>query len=562
MTFKVPAKSAQLRPHMKRSLQPLYESPATVGAGISIAISPATPPPAQTPSFAFDLSSCTSMSTTPCVQNADGSRSYTLTTASESVGTYNIQIATWDVVPAFGAFPAGTLHELSDAATSAAISATNTTINVTLNGIPSTVIAQPLAGQTHVHIDTSGSGYDLIGNVPTQWAVTALDNDGYIIAGSGQPLFNYTINNNSVSVANTAQANIVAIAGVTAQASPVPLSIQAQGLGPSGVTSATNQVYITPLQELWVTAGPAGSGTTGIFGYQLIPDPQPPSGDYVVSPGYGPPGSCCWNAFLPTDFLTTATENYGPIAQDSSGELWVYDAAANAGNGAIVSFTASNSGGAPTAGSVTISTTGLDIGALAADANGYLYAIDEAANALDVWKVVGATPGSTPTFSVPITAGNAQGVAIIPNDGVYPSGTGGIVVVADANGFDFYTNASGGAPVFIVNQSVGSNGYSAGFASDSATMWGLTSTASPRVDVYTVTAGPTITLQASTGAYYQNNGPVAVGIAGYAFIAQGQTLDGGQTDQYLFSGSAVNYQYVSIGPGNTSVDYLGVVISP
>ena len=242
--------------------------------------------------------------------------------------------------------------------------------------------------------------------------------------------------------------------------------------------------------------------------------------------------------------------------------MWVYDAAANAGNGAIVSFTASNSGGAPTAGSVTISTTGLDIGALAADANGYLYAIDEAANALDVWKVVGATPGSTPTFSVPITAGNAQGVAIIPNDGVYPSGTGGIVVVADANGFDFYTNASGGAPVFIVNQSVGSNGYSAGFASDSATMWGLTSTASPRVDVYTVTAGPTITLQASTGAYYQNNGPVAVGIAGYAFIAQGQTLDGGQTDQYLFSGSAVNYQYVSIGPGNTSVDYLGVVISP
>ena len=154
-------------------------------------------------------------------------------------------------------------------------------------------------------------------------------------------------------------------------------------------------------------------------------------------------------------------------------------------------------------------------------------------------------------------------MAVVPNNAAYPASTRGVVVIADSNGFDFYTNASGGAPSFITNAPIGVNGYSAGFAPDSATMWGLTSTVSPRIDVYALGSDLALTQVATTGASHSNNGPMAVGIAQYGFAAQGDGGIDGQADQYLYtSPSTVTFE-TSIGPANCCQGlYQGVVISP
>ena len=93
-------------------------------------------------------------------------------------------------------------------------------------------------------------------------------------------------------------------------------------------------------------------------------------------------------------------------------------------------------------------------------------------------------------------------------------------------------------------------------------MWGLTSTSSPRVDVYTVTPGPTLTQAGTTGAAHSEDGPMAVGIAQYGFAAQGDGGVYGQADQYLFSGGSVT-STATIGPASCCQGlYQGVVISP
>jgi hypothetical protein len=561
VTLKVPAKSAQLRAHAKKSLQPLYESPSTMGFGVNLALAPSTPTNPQTPTFAFDLSTCTVSATVSCVQNSDGSRTYTVTTGTIPVGSYNVQIATWDAAPVSGSFAGA--NELSDGAATASISSTNTNLmGITLNGVPATVQAVPLAGQTHVIADNSGVGYDTIGNVQTQWVVTALDVDGNIIAGSGAPLISFNVPNNAFVVGATATSNVFSLTAALAESTQVSVGIGATGLGPSGVVSSPGSVAILPMQELWMTASATSLGSTdGIFGFQMMPNPTPAGSSQAIGPVYGPPSQN--GGYVPdfaTDVYTASGDSYGPIAQDDSGVLWVYDSTTNA----IVSFTASNSSNALIPGSVSISTPGLDISALATDSNGFLYAIDESNNQLDVWKVVGATPSSTPTFTVNLTplSPAAEGLAIVPNNAAYPASTRGVVVVADNNGFDFYTNASGGTPAFIINSPIGFNGYSAAFAPDGATMWGLTSTSSPRVDVYTVTPGPTLTQAGTTGAAHSEDGPMAVGIAQYGFAAQGDGGVYGQADQYLFSGGSVT-STATIGPASCCQGlYQGVVISP
>ena len=559
VTLKVPAKSAQLRAHAKKSLQPLYESPSTMGFGVNLALAPSTPTNPQTPTFAFDLSTCTVSATVSCVQNSDGSRTYTVTTGTIPVGSYNVQIATWDAAPVSGSFAGA--NELSDGAATASISATNTNLmGITLNGVPATVQAVPLAGQTHVIADNSGAGYDIIGNTQTQWVVTALDVDGNIIAGTGAPLISFNVPNNAFVVGATATSNVFSITAAIAEPTQVSVSIGATGLGPSGVVSSPGSVAILPMQELWMTASATSLGSTdGIFGFQMMPNPTAAGSSQAIGPVYGPPSQN--GGYVPdfaTDVYTASGDSYGPIAQDNSGVLWVYDVTTNA----IVSFTASNSSNALIPGSVSIATPGLDISALATDSNGFLYAIDENNNQLDVWKVVGATPSSTPTFTVSIASTGAEGLAVVPNNGVYPASTRGVIVVADNNGFDFYSNASGGMPAFIVNSPIGVNGYSAAFAPDSATMWGLTSTSSPRVDVYTVTAGPTLTQPVTIGAVHSEDGPMAAGIAQYAFAAQGDSGVDGQADQYLFSGSSIT-STATVGPASCCEGlYLGAVISP
>lgn len=563
ITFKVPTKTAQLRPHRKGSLQPMYESPATQGVGISIAASQSALPAPQSPTFAFDLSTCTP--TNNCTQNTDGSRSYTLQSGIEPVGSYFMAMETWDVAPTSGAFPTGTTHELSDGIAPVTISAINTSVNISLNGIPATVTAVPMPNQTHVRVDTSGSGYDIIGNVPTQWLVTALDNDGYLITGDGEPHFSFTTNG-VYTVAPAVATGQYTVTTILAKSIPEPITITAQGLGPSNVTSNQGSVAITPLQELWVTANGDAGGPIGIYGFQLVPDPQAPGTSSPSGPVFGPPMQCCPEHETYIDFIST-DDQYAAIAQDASGVLWVYDSTANT----IQSFTISNTTNALTPG-IAISTAGKNIQALACDGNGFLYAIDAIAGALDVWQVVTATPGTTPTFTTTIASAEPEGISVVPQNGLYPSGVAGDVVVADANGFDAYTNASSGAPTFIGNVLGTSNGYSPGFASDSATMWALTNTTEPTLTGYTVGSGFSLAQQGQLVLAHANNGALAAGLSQYAYVSSGLTgasqvdvfnlFDGAITADDTYNGGSGNY---SIGPAECCQgfnNYEGVVISP
>ena len=89
-----------------------------MGFGVSLALAPAAPANPRTPTYAFDLSTCTP--TNNCVQGADGSRTYTITTATVPVGSANIEIATWDAAPVSGDF--NSANELSDGEATASIS--------------------------------------------------------------------------------------------------------------------------------------------------------------------------------------------------------------------------------------------------------------------------------------------------------------------------------------------------------------------------------------------------------------------------------------------------------
>lgn len=552
-TLKVPTVAKQLRPHVPNALRPLDQSPATLGLSVSIALAPAAPQPVTSPNAAFNLDPA-ACATPSCTTNADGSRTYTLTTATVPVGTYNVLIATWDATPApvgtpFTSTPVAKVpmcacppvpQELSDAATVVNVTGPNTNINVTLNGVPASVVAVPLEGQSHVVPDGTGT-YDIIGNVATQWSVAALDVDGYIIAGDGAPLITFNDATNSFVATNEfAPSNLYAISAVAAQPSPVPITFNATGLGPSNVTvSSAGSVSVLPMQELWTTA--AGMGLNG---YRLTP------------PGYTPPVGpygCC-SGYTPTDQYASL-DMYESVAQDSSGALWVYDASTNA----ILQFT--QSFGATLAPTGTkISTTGLIISSLAGDANGFLYGIDSLSNDLVVWKVVGAAPSLQHT--VPISNTLAAGVSVAPTLAKLPAGIPGSVLVSDSAGVDFYTNASAGAPTYIaptVPDPVPASGpplglVAAAISPDSSTLWTSDTNYTTAYSGFKSLTDVTLLAQ---GDPDDDQGNIAAGIGGYVFEAQGadssDTIDSGYA-----SGTSV---YLSLEMFLGGITY-GVCISP
>ena len=182
----------------------------------------------------------------------------------------------------------------------------------------------PLTGQTHVIADNSGAGYDIIGNTQTEWVVTALDADGNIIAGDGAPLFTLTVPGAAFVTGTTAMTNVYSITAAIAEPTQVSIGISATGLGPSGVTSSPGSVAILPMQELWMTASATlNTSSNGIFGFQLNPNPAVPGTGGISGPAYGPPSEMAITYRSCNGYLHER-RYYGPIAQDSSGVLWVY----------------------------------------------------------------------------------------------------------------------------------------------------------------------------------------------------------------------------------------------
>lgn len=551
-TLKVPAKSAQLRPHLRNKLAPNYLSPATLGVGFGIALSPASPPAVQNPTVAFDLSTCNAASN--CVANNDGSKTYTLVSPLVPTGTYNIEIATWDVSPTAGTFPAGTIHELSDALTSTAIAGANTNVNVTLNGIPINVVAAPIPGQIHAVPDANypifAGAYDIIGNVPTQWAVTALDNDGYIIAGDGAPSISFIDATNSFVEAQTATpSNLYTITATTAQNAPITVTLSATGLGPSAVISENGSVSILPVQELWQTVSGTGATGQGIFGFAIYPHTE-----YWGS--YFPLSAPNYSNFVATDMVSASTQNFEAIAQDSTGALSVYDSAA----GQIDQYLIGTSGSQqPIASGTTISTAGKTIVAMAGDHNGFLYALDTNANAIDVYAITGASPTLKYTFDLVGPAGND--ISIVPNVAGLPAGIAGSIVASTDQGIVFYTNASAGMPTQIGLPLPGGISTFITRAAVSPDTGGLWTNEASELGYYTITSGPAINLVTSTSLYNNDNGPLRPAISDYLFSVGG-TENYAATQYFYSTGNVTHDCCSSIGNGASSPDYLGLLVAP
>jgi hypothetical protein len=279
-----------------------------------------------------------------------------------------------------------------------------------------------------------------------------------------------------------------------------------------------------------------------LYGYRLDP-----SGNF--GPNYGPPGQCCWSNFLPTDQFP-GTDQYQSVAQDSAGFLWVYDVTTNA----IVQFSqSSTSGPAPTG--VSIATTGLNIGGLAGDANGFLYGVDTANNHLLVWQVVGGAP----TLKDTITDAGAASVSVVPNVAALPTPLPGAVLVADTAGATFYTNASAGTPTLIATapDPAGAFGLvSAAISPDAATIWTIDTNYT--VALSGVKAANNITMLAS-GDPEDDLGNIAPSIGGYVYTTQGPDI-GLTTDVLYMSGGNIYRSFSLETPSTTGA--WGVCISP
>ncbi|HET9028774.1 MAG TPA: hypothetical protein VFN49_01240 [Candidatus Aquilonibacter sp.] len=534
MSLKIPAKKAQARAHAARSLTPLDESPATQGVGISI-VATGAPPPVTTPQYTFDLSTCTTTGATPCTANADGSRTYTIATPLVPIGTYVVQIATWDAAPVAGSFAAA--HELSEGAATVSIAQVNSTVNVALNGIPASVVITPIPGQSHVITQGNGA-YSLIGNSTTLWSVAALDHDGYIIAGDAQPMMTFTDSANALSVSSSS-GSVYAIKALSAQPTAVTLAVTATAATAAGNVVATGGESILPMQEMWQTENGAG-----IFGFMLDPN-------NAQQGAYRPPG---FGQFPNASDIITSTDNFGQLTQDADGNLWVEDLTTNK----LVEYKAPVGSTPPQPTGVSIDISGITAGGVAADSNGYLYIVDSKRAMLLVYTINSlANP-----YTVSLNPGAAS-ISVVPSGSGVPSGLPGTLVIGSGDGVDLYSNAVNGAPALIKSfpPAYGNGGgtYAAAVAPDTGTMWTMELDSSGTIiGLYSTASGPSITsLGISLGSWSDDAGYIAPAIADYAFTSDG--TNGNSDEMYNYVSPSITHQASFSFNGSSS---YGVLVEP
>lgn len=176
-------------PKKNASRQSEYVSRNTQGIGVSFGASPFTFPSSTTPTAAFDVSGTSPL----CVAGANGARTCTLTVAAP-VGTDDFQVTAWDVVPTAGSFsPANALSTVTVLSQTIA-SGTNTSLNLTLNGIVNSVnttvspssIPAFATGGTPVNATVSVNALDFYGNV-IMGSGNWVDANGTALAVNVQP---------------------------------------------------------------------------------------------------------------------------------------------------------------------------------------------------------------------------------------------------------------------------------------------------------------------------------------------------------------------------------------
>jgi len=337
ITLAVP--QAQLQVHRR---SPKYIAPTTKGFGFDFATTSSALNPAQ-PTIAVNFSNLAAPSiavdtyggsSVTCTNNPDGSATCAFNlTVPTSTTPYILQVSTFDTAPsATGAIFNGAdlLSQQTFTNVSVAAGTPTAPLALVLDGVPASTEVVPLPNQ--VHLQANGGGYTIVGMVPVQAYIYALDRDGNVIVGDGAPQICVQ---SPVDTATSAPYIAVSVsspgtgpAGETCDnaptttpiwtlqtknwsATPLNLTLNAVAGGPSpnggSGAAATSTVSLSEEQELWVTM-PAMSGTQDIQGYAFSTG-TPPS---IISSDLG---------IIPSSSATIY--GYGGMAIDPSGNLWL-----------------------------------------------------------------------------------------------------------------------------------------------------------------------------------------------------------------------------------------------
>jgi sugar lactone lactonase YvrE len=216
-------------------------------------------------------------------------------TAPAAAGADVFTVVTYDAQQASSspATPAG--HALSQAAVTVTVAANQANVAppLVLNGVAASITLSAPSGDPHV-LGTQTTGYQIIGNQPYSFAVTARDADGGLIIDPGAPSFSVQVGSDALVVAPIGgPVNAYSVRARRFSATPVIVSIAASN------SSAFTNVTFTTIQELWVV----NSFNSTVTGYAMG---SPPSQ-------------------INADTMTSGNGILGPIslAFDSSGNLWV-----------------------------------------------------------------------------------------------------------------------------------------------------------------------------------------------------------------------------------------------
>jgi hypothetical protein len=133
---------------------------------------------------------------------------------------------------------AGSGHALSKNTATLAVSNTANTLDVTLSGVPQSILIAPLPGQTSVS-GNQGQGFTVAGTSPVSFIVAALDASANVIVGPGSPTLTVASGSPALTVTSSSTSpNEFVLTPVTIGAT-ASVSLTATGTGGAGTVTGS-----------------------------------------------------------------------------------------------------------------------------------------------------------------------------------------------------------------------------------------------------------------------------------------------------------------------------------
>jgi sugar lactone lactonase YvrE len=267
--------------------------------------------------------------------------------APAAVGDDLFNVVTYDAVQTSVSPTSPQGHALSQASVSVnvVVNQANVAPPLVLNGIAASLAFTGPSGDPHV-LGTQSTGYQIIGNQPYVFTVTARDAAGNVIIDPGAPSFNVQSGSNALVISPVSgTVNAYAVRARRFSAIPVLVTIAAS----TGITAAN--VAFSTIQELWV----ANAYDSTITAYAGQPPVQIASDTITRSSGILGPEAIAFDDYgrmwvanfanvtmfagstaAPAATITAGLTTPTALAFDSGGTLWV--ANIDSGSGSVVSY--------------------------------------------------------------------------------------------------------------------------------------------------------------------------------------------------------------------------------